>query len=497
MPDDSVKHPQLFEANALLFLRRLSRKYSRLFTISDIPKEEWKTLKGQGFHWVWLMGLWKRSQGARQMALKNKVMLSEYDQALPGWRPQDVLGSPYAIYDYSLDPLLGRTGELEELRKTLNEQGLKLMADYVPNHLALDHPLTQSSPEMFIRVSESDFYRYPDIFYQASANVYLAHGKDPYFPAWNDSVQINYYSPKARQFTIETLLKIAENADGVRCDMAMLGIHRIFEANWKNFLQGAAFPKMEFWKEVIAAVKSKYPKFVFMAEAYWNLEWELQQMGFDYTYDKKLYDRLLHASPATIRGHLWAEKTYQEKSVRFIENHDEKRAASAFGLEKSFAAASVIATIPGMRFFYDGQTIGKKIHSPIQLAAEPIEQENTAAIDFYRKLLGYSQVPCLHRGAWKLLDAGAVKEGIQAFENILAWGWRDENQLCAVIINYSDQTVQARVRMPIEWFERKVKIKLFDHMNGQTYERDIKELTDAGLYVELGPWKQHLLECRE
>jgi hypothetical protein len=112
----------------------------------------------------------------------------------------------------------------------------------------------------------------PHLFFsRPGATLYLAHGKDPYFPPWTDTVQINYASREAREALIEELLRIAKLADGVRCDMAMLVLNQVFQKNWGPFIQKDAFPKEEFWATAIPKVKKQNQKFLFLAEVYWGL----------------------------------------------------------------------------------------------------------------------------------------------------------------------------------------------------------------------------------
>ncbi len=130
----------------------------------------------------------------------------------------------------------------------------------------------------------------------------LANGRDPYFPAWPDVVQLNAFSPDLRGAVIETLGSIAAQCDGVRCDMAMLMMNDVFERTWGE--RAGPRPDADYWPTVIPAVRVAHPGFVFMAEAYWDLEWALQQQGFDYCYDKRLYDRLVHEGAEAVHGHL-------------------------------------------------------------------------------------------------------------------------------------------------------------------------------------------------
>ena len=197
----------------------------------------------------------------------------------------------------------------------------------MPNHVAPDHAWTTAHPEYFVSGSEDDLERDPASFVRVGDRV-LANGRDPYFPAWPDVVQLNAFSADLRGAVIETLGRIAEQCDGVRCDMAMLMMNDVFERTWGE--RAGARPQDDYWPTVIGAVRRAHPDFVFLAEAYWDLEYALQQQGFDYCYDKRLYDRLVHEGADSVHGHLTADIGYQNRLVRFIENHDEPRAASAF-----------------------------------------------------------------------------------------------------------------------------------------------------------------------
>ena len=119
---------------------------------------------------------------------------------------------------------------------------------------------------------------------------------------WTDTAQVNAFHPGLRKAAIETVSSIAAQCDGMRCDMAMLLITSIFERTWGQ--RAGKQPATEYWQELIQAVRKKYPDALFMAEAYWELESALQQQGFNYCYDKRLYDRLAHENAASVRLHL-------------------------------------------------------------------------------------------------------------------------------------------------------------------------------------------------
>jgi len=162
------------------------------------------------------------------------------------------------------------------------------------------------------------------------------------------------------------LEEISGMCDGVRCDMAMLPVSRIFRQTWGHILPVKEDQK-EFWPSAITAVKNLHPEFLFLAECYWDMESELMQMGFDYCYDKVFYDRMLLADGEKMRLHFHAEPAWLMHTVRFLENHDEDRASSHLHLQKHMATAALVAFGPGMRFWHMGQWEGRRKKVPVQI----------------------------------------------------------------------------------------------------------------------------------
>ncbi len=471
------RHPLVIEFHAAHLLSRIAGLGKRL--------------AASGFDAVWLMGVWERSPAGRRKAVEEPSLQRRYAQLLPKWSEADIAGSPYAIHDYRPDASFGGEQALAECRKGLKKNGLDLIVDFVPNHLAIDHPWTSLHPERFIELTAAQREKHPEWGFRTEAGRWLAHGRDPYFAPWTETAQLNALSPQTRAAMIEELLRIAGWADGVRCDMAMLCLNRIFAQTWRDVLPPGPLPQTEFWQDVIAAVRREYPNFIFIAEAYWDLEWELQQIGFDFTYDKILYDRLRNAGAEQVRAHLLADKDYQEKSVRFIENHDEPRAVAAFGKERSLAAAAVAATLPGMRFFHDGQMEGYTQHVPVQLGRAIKEAADPAVQAFYARLLPVASDAVLHEGVWTLLQPSPAWEGNVAHRELLAWSWRKADQWVLVVVNYSGAEAQGRIPLPIP-DQAQPAITLKDRLQGSAYARDSREMRSPGLYVSLPPWGVHL-----
>jgi len=487
------RHPHLYEINTRLFLRRLSAKYRRNLTVATVPDEEWADLSRLGFDLVWLMGVWQRSPASRRQALLDPALRREYGQALPGWTEQDIAGSPYAVYSYRIDPSLGGPGELARLREQLQRHGLGLVLDFVPNHLATDHPWVAAHPGWFVRGQDEAVRRHPDWFFTTGDGVYLAHGRDPYFPPWTDTAQLNFHSAEMRAALAGELRQIAALADGVRCDMAMLALNEVFGRVWGEVVNGGRRAEAEFWEEAIRPVKRMSPDFLFLAEVYWGLEGKLQELGFDFTYNKELYDRLRSSPAGAIRDYLLAAAPGLPRSAHFTENHDELRAVAAFGRERSQAAAVVTATLPGLRLFHDGQLTGRRARLPVQMVRELEEPADADLLAFYRRLLAIVNSPAYHDGHWQPLAVNRAWEGNESRQDLLAWAWHGAAGRKIVVVNYSPRPAQGRLAIPLPPAGAG-RLLFLDELTGTAYDRDPDEVSRRGLYIALDPYHAHLFE---
>jgi hypothetical protein len=273
--------------------------------------------------------------------------------------------------------------------------------------------------------------------------------------------------------------------------MAMLFISEIFERTWGS--RAGPKPATEFWKDVIPAVTKTHPNFVFIAEAYWDLEWELQQQGFDFCYDKRLYDRLEHDNAESIRLHLCADLAYQEKLLRFIENHDEPRAAAVFSADKEKAAVVTTSTLLGAKLFHEGQFEGRKVRLPVFLGRRPDEPVNNDLRNFYTKLLAAVRSPVFRDGEWNLCKRTGWPDN-QSYQNVVTWSWIKGDDRYLVIVNLSDRPAQALVN--VNWENlRGSTWRLTDPVSAADYERSGNEIFSSGLYVDLGPWACHFFRC--
>ena len=440
-------------------------------SLADVPGAVWDELIG--FDAVWLMGVWERSPAGLGIARSNQGLQREFRAALPDLSDRDIVGSPYCVRRYEVDQHLGGRDGLAAARSDLAQRGIKLILDYVPNHVAPDHPAVTEHPDWFINGTPEDLANDPGSWFAAGDRV-IARGRDPYFPPWPDVAQLNAFHPGLRAATLSTLRDIAAQCDGVRCDMAMLVFNDIFAGTWGD--RAGPRPAEEFWPAIIAELKDEL---LFIAEAYWDTEWELQQQGFDLCYDKRLYDRLVHEDAAAVRGHLRAGLDYQNKLLRFIENHDEPRAATALPGPRGRAAAVALATLPGSTLWHDGQFEGRRVKLPVFLGRFPDEPVDEGQRDFYDRL-----VVLRDAGQWQLLDT----------PDVLAWTWEGSTTRHLVVINFSQEPIWTRVRLP--WPTAGKQWRLTDLLDGRVFDRDGDELAAGGLVVGLPAWGFHVLETR-
>jgi hypothetical protein len=481
----------IYEINTWVWLAELSRQRGEGITLANVPDEAWDDLERLGIDAVWLMGVWERSPAGKALTEGNDGLLADFRLVLSNFVPEDNVGSPYCIRRYAVDPHLGGPEGLAVAREALAGRQIRLILDFVPNHVAPDHPWVADHPEYFIPGNADDLHQAPGSFMNVGKRIF-ARGRDPFFPAWPDVLQLNAFHPGLRRAIIDTMNDVADQCDGVRCDMAMLVLNDIFGKTWGGRL--GVRPETEYWPKMIQAVRKDHPQFLFIAEAYWDTEWELQQQGFDFCYDKRLYDRLENGDAEMIGLHLRAESAYQERLVRFIENHDERRAAVAFQDGKGRAAALTMATIPGALLFHEGQFTGRKIRLPVFLGRRPDEPIDDDLRDFYDRLLEIVRAPGLRNGSWRLCEwSGWPDNG--SYRNLMAWYWTFDEDCTLIVVNFAGADSQGCVWIPgFDWAGK--SWRMTDIFTGVVYDRNGDDLTRLGLYVDLPPWGYHVFHCQ-
>ena len=301
-----------------------------------------------------------------------------------------MIGSPYAVRRYVADPAFGGPGGLAAARAALAARGVRLVLDYVPNHVAPDHPWVTGGQTCSCTATRATWPPTRRAGWPLVARCWRTAGTrtSRRGPTWCSSTRS---CPALRAAAADTLASIAEQCDGIRCDMAMLMTSQVFARTWGRHAGPA--PGQEFWPEVLGILRGRHPGTVLIAEAYWDLEWLLQQQGFDFCYDKRLYDRITGGDTAGVRDHLRAGLSYQSRLLRFLENHDEPRIASVLPVAAERAAAVTVATLPGGTLWHEGQFEGRRVRLPVFLARRPTEPPDARLAGWYRRPAGVGGGP--------------------------------------------------------------------------------------------------------
>ncbi len=468
-------------------MTELSQHLGRRATLDDIPTAALEALATKGFDWIWLLSVWQTGTGAQEASRTNPQWRHDFEETLPDLTDSDIAGSGFAITAYTVHQDLGGDIALARLRGRLRRLGMNLMLDFVCNHMAIDHPWVHEHPDYLIRGSEDDLAREPQNYFRApsaDASQIFAYGRDPYFAGWADTVQLNYGNPELQRAMAGELSRIANQCDGLRCDMAMLVLPEVFVRTW-------GIEAQPFWPTAIQRVRSDHPSFVFMAEVYWDLEWTLQQQGFNYCYDKRLYDRLHAGDALSVKGHLQAALEYQDHLARFLENHDEPRAAAVFPYDQHQAAAIITFLSPGLRFLHEGQFEGRLKRISPHLVRAPQEAINFDLAHFYESLLAVLRLPTVRDGRWWLLECLPAWDGNWTHDCVIAFGWeRSASERLIVVVNYSDHQSQARVSLPFANLMGNVHLQ--ELIATQSYDRESGDLATNGLFVDLPAWGSHV-----
>jgi hypothetical protein len=489
------EHPVVHEIFTWAWLTELGARRGRELTLADVPEEEWDDVARPGIDAVWLMGVWQRSPMGAQIARTNPALRAAHQAALPGFGDADVVGSAYCVRDYVVDGRLGGEDGLARARAAFARRGVRLVLDLVPNHVAPDHRWAREHPEYFVQGTADDLAREPHAFLPIQDRV-LACGRDPYFPAWPEVLQLDASHVALRAAMVELIGGLARRCDAVRCDMAMLLLDEVFARTWGDRARGGPQPDggRGFWPTIIGATKVARPDFQFWAEAYWDLEPVLLAQGFDACYDKRLYDRIVHGGAiavAAVRAHLGADIATQRRTIRFVENHDEPRAASVLSPAAHRAALAAVFTLPGIALLHEGEAAGRGVRVPVTLGRRPLEEPDRELQAFVGRLLA-ALGGGLRRGLWSLLPVWGWPDNPSA-ERLLAWSWEDQDRRHVIAVNLSDARADGRVQLRWTDLERR-SIVLDDLLSGQRFERDGNALAREGLHVALDGHAAHVLQ---
>ena len=478
--------PLLIQVHARLVLQALGATLRRPATLDDIPDGALDFLATCGADFIYLLGVWRLGEAGPAISRADPAIVAEAHATLPDATPQDIAGSAFALVGYEVAPEFGGDEALARLRRRLAARRVGLLLDFVPNHTAPDHPWVTTAPDLYVNATEDALAADPRNWRRvqtAHGERIIALGRDPYFDGWPDTLQLDYANPRTQTLMAEALASIATRADGVRCDMAMLVLPDIVRRTWHR-------EAADFWPDAIARARAANPGFTLIAEVYWGLERALLERGFDFAYDKPLYDALVARDPVRIRAFLSAPVDAQRHLARFLENHDERRAASVFSWPERRAATAIVLLAPGLRFLHAGQSEGAKIFVSMHLARGPVEPADPESLAFHGRLLAI-----LPRGApFVCLDPQPAWPGNSSHESFVTFLWQTPKPLL-VAVNIHPERAQARVRLDLPHLDQAGGTwQLTDLLGPERYDRPAHEMRDPGLFLELPAWGLNVFE---
>lgn len=391
----------LIAKSTMVWLDQLSKKYKReIKTLCQIPDEELDILADEGFNGLWLIGLWNRSEASKK--IKQRCGNPE------------AVASAYSLYNYDINLGLGGWSGIDDLRQRCAKRGIRLASDMVPNHTGIDSEWVRCNPDYFIQSSHPPFPTYtfnsenlsddPNIgiyledhyYSKEDAAVvfkrvdfnrgdtrYIYHGNDGTMMPWNDTAQINFLHPEAREAVIQDILHVAKNFPIIRFDAAMTLAKRHIQRLWfpkpghggdiasrsDYAMSQEDFDKaipVEFWREVVDRIAVEAPDTLLLAEAFWMLEgYFVRTLGMHRVYNSAFMNMLKKEENQKYRESIINTINFDpdilKRYVNFMNNPDEETAYAQFGTgDKYFGVCTLMVTLPGLPMFGHGQIEGFK-----------------------------------------------------------------------------------------------------------------------------------------
>ena len=496
---EATRHPRLLEVDARAWVAGGSARAGRAIGLADVAADDIERIVDLGFDLVWLTATWKIGTQSRRMWRATPWMREQRAALVPDGTDDDIEGSPDAVADYAPARSVGGEAGLRVLRRRLAGAGIGLILDFVPNQTATDHPWVRQHPERYVQANEEQRWVDPDAYFEvrSEGRHWIAHGRDPNFPPWRDTAQLDHRRADVRRAMIQKLRDVATTCDGVVCRMAMLILDDVFRATWaERSVQppdaAATLQSGEFWWHAATEVRQAYPQFLLIGEAYWGSEWRLQRLGFDYTFDKPLLDRLLADDPGSVLAHLRADEDYQRRSLRYLEQRSEAPIAARVGLARHRAMALTAATAPGMLLLSEGQLVGSRGHVPTQIGRHPAEPPDDTIVDLYARLMHATEDEVFRLGQAIRIDPQAAWPGNMTHEGMLARLWVGPHRhFRLTVVNLAPYPAQGFVPLLVSEFAGK-QIHLEDLLGPSTYVRPGDDLLARGLYLDVPAYGCHL-----
>jgi glycosidase/uridine kinase len=556
----------LLAKSTYVWLEQLSQRHGRwIRTLADVPDEDLDRLAEQGVTGLWLIGLWQRSRASADIKRRRG--------------DRDAVASAYSVDDYRIADDLGGEAAFENLRNRAMARGIRMAADMVPNHMGIDSSWVVEHPERFISLPEPPFPGYtfggPNLSSDSGVEItledhywdnsdaavvfrrrdadpartgdvrFIYHGNDGTSFPWNDTAQLDYLQADVREAVIQTILDVARRSPIIRFDAAMVLARRHIRRLWyprpgeggaipsraEHAMSDAEFDRRmpnEFWRDVVDRVAVEAPGTLLLAEAFWLMEgYFVRTLGMHRVYNSAFMHMLRDEDNAgyrrVMKETLEFDPRVLQRFVNFMTNPDERPAAEQYGTgDKAFAAATLLATLPGLPMLGHGQVDGLRERYGMEFktarTAEPVDEAHLehwdrTIVPLIRRRAAFSGTDRFH-----LYDAtnddGSVVEDVYAFSNGEATAVGERHSLVLVHNRHADVEVTidhsaaaravggggglSRTRLAddlgLGGGDRARAIRFRDARTGWEQQRTAGDLADRGLRVHLGPYEARVLE---
>ncbi|WP_428770876.1 alpha-amylase family glycosyl hydrolase [Treponema sp. HNW] len=562
-PDtDWMPRVVLMAKTVLVWLDQLSKKYGRdIRRLDEIPDEELDTLANRGFTGLWLIGVWRRSEASRRIKQINGN--------------PEAAASAYSLDDYDIAENLGGWEALGNLRARLWVRGIRLAADMVPNHTGMDSKWVIEKPHLFIQRRDNPFPSYsftgenlsPDnrvqvfvengyfsktdcavVFKRVDSYTgdvrYIYHGNDGTGLPWNDTAQIDFLNPEAREEVIQKILHVARNFPIIRFDAAMVLAKKHIRRLWypepgqggdiasrsESSISIGDFEKAipnEFWRDVVDRVAQEVPDTLLLAEAFWMMEgYFVRTLGMHRVYNSAFMNMLKkeenYKYRSTIKNTMEFDPQVLKRFVNFMNNPDEETAAVQFGKgDKYFGVCTLMVTMPGLPMFGHGQIEGFSEKYGMEFTKAYwnegddyglIERHNREIFPLVKKRYLFSEVE--HFRLYDVWNEGNVNENVFAYTN------RAGNQASAVFYNNVYERAAGYIKTSCAYAVKTEAGNVLhtedfasawgltnhgdyyciftEQKSGLQFIRSSRELFEKGMYIQLNGFEcQVLLDVRE
>jgi len=547
--------------NVYVWMDQLSKEYEQnIYHLNHIPNEELDKLADYGFTALWLIGLWERSLASKEI----KRMCGN----------PEAEASAYSLMGYEIADDIGGWDAFHNLQRRCWQRGIRMASDMVPNHTGLDSQWVIEHPDWFLAMDYSPFPSYTfngknlsndervgifieDKYFSRSdaavvfkrvdfwtgAEKYIYHGNDGTSMPWNDTAQLDYLNPAAREAVIQTILHVARSFPIIRFDAAMTLAKRHLQRLWypepgggsdipsraEFGLTKSEFDKLipnEFWREVVDHIAEEVPDTLLLAEAFWMMEsYFVRTLGMHRVYNSAFMNMVKMERNAdyrmTIKKTIGFDPEILKRFVNFLNNPDEETAAKQFGKgDKYFGVTLLMATMPGLPMFGHNQIEGFEEKYGMEYRKAYWDEQADPNFVARHK---YDIFPLLHKrylfsevSNFLLYDffteSGSVNENVFAYSN------KDGDERALILYNNSYQSTTGWIKRSAA-FKNKFTGELLqvdvadglnltnqsgrylifrDHKADLEYIRRVTDIFDKGIFSELNGYQYQILwEMRE